>query len=135
LYEDKWSLPAGESFMANLFKDANTNYLWSKTKGTGSLVLSLESVIETGKSAELWIGSGIFTNYQTMLESNNHYQTFKAFNKKKIFNFSKRRGEQGGVLFFELAPIQPHIVLKDLVKAAHPDLLPNYNPYFLEPLD
>ena len=135
LFEDKWSLPAGKSFMANLFADSNTNYLWKETKGTGSLVLALESVIEKGHDSDLWIGSGIFTDYKTLLESNNHYSTFKAFQEKKIFNFAKRKGEQGGILFFELAPIQPQIVLKDLIKAAHPDLLPDYIPYFLEPLD
>lgn len=135
LFEDKWSLPAGESFMANLFEDANTNYLWKETKGTGSLVLALESVIEKGNASDLWIGAGIFTDYSAMLESNSHYSIFDAFQEKKIFNFAKRKGEQGGILFFELAPIQPQIVLKDLIKAAHPDLLPDYIPYFLEPLD
>lgn len=135
LFEDKWSLPAGESFMAHLFADANINYLWKETKGTGSLVLALESVIEKGNASDLWIGAGIFTDYETMLESNSHYSTFNAFQEKKIFNFAKRKGDQGGILFFELAPIQPQVVLKDLIKAAHPDLLPDYIPYFLEPLD
>ena len=135
LFEDKWSLPAGESFMAHLFADANINYLWKETKGTGSLILALESVIEKGNASDLWIGAGIFTDYETMLESNSHYSTFNAFQEKKIFNFAKRKGDQGGILFFELAPIQPQVVLKDLIKAAHPDLLPDYIPYFLEPLD
>ena len=135
LFEDKWSLPAGESFMAHLFADANINDLWKETKGTGSLILALESVIEKGNASDLWIGAGIFTDYETMLESNSHYSTFNAFQEKKIFNFAKRKGDQGGILFFELAPIQPQVVLKDLIKAAHPDLLPDYIPYFLEPLD
>ncbi|MDZ7615120.1 MAG: hypothetical protein U5K51_16585 [Flavobacteriaceae bacterium] len=38
-------------------------------------------------------------------------------------------------MFLELAPIVPDIVLKDIIKIAHPELLPGYDPYFLEPLD
>ena len=49
--------------------------------------------------------------------------------------FSKRKGPEGGIVYFELGPLQPHIVLKDLIKVAHPELLPGYEPYFLQPLD
>lgn len=135
LYKDKWNLPTGESFAAQLFKDANTNYLWSDTKGQGSLVLSFESVIEKAQKADYWIGSGFFTSFNELAKANNHYTKFDAFKNKKIYTYSKKRGTSGGVVYFELAPIQPHIVLQDLIKVTHPELLPNYEPYFLEKLD
>ncbi len=135
LYKDKWNLPAGGSFAAQLFKDANTNYLWSDSKGQGSLVLSFESVIEKAQKANFWIGSGFFTNINELANANNHYTVFKPFKEKKIYTYSKKRGINGGVIYFELAPVQPHIVLQDLIKVTHPELLPNYQPYFLEKLD
>jgi len=131
LYKDKWSLPAGESFMAQLLKDANTNYLWSKTKGRGSLVLSFESVFEKAKNADYWIGSGYFTSLDDLGNANAHYKEFKPFKDKKIYTFSKKRGNTNGVLYFELAPVQPHIVLQDLIKVTHPEILPDYEPFFL----
>ncbi len=135
LFQDKWHLPAGGSFMSSFFNDANTRYLWKDSPGTGSLVLGLESVLDVAGNADLWIGSGIYTNYHEMESSNAHYSSFNAFQKRKIYTFSKKKGNNGGILFLELAPIMPDIVLKDIIKIAHPALLPDYQTYFLEPLD
>ncbi len=135
LYKDKWNLPAGESFTATLLKDANTNYLWKDTNGQGSVILSFEAVYDKAKGADFWIGSGYFTNYEDLAAANNHYKEFDAFKRKEVYTFSKKRGGIGGVLYYELAPVQPHIVLLDLIKVTHPDLLPNYKPFFLEKLD
>lgn len=132
LYKDKWNLPAGESFTAKLFKDANTNYLWGNTSGQGSKVLSFESILDKAKTADFWLGAGYFTSYSELEKSNIHYTKFNAFQNKKVYTFSKKRGENGGVLFFELAPLQPHLVLQDIIKIVHPELLPDYEPFFLE---
>jgi iron complex transport system substrate-binding protein len=135
LFKDKWNLPAGKSFTARLFKDANTNYLWKDNDGRGSLVLSFESVFAKAYNADFWIGAGIYTSYNEMKESDEHYTGFKAFRNKNIYTFSKKRGADGGVIYFELSPIQPHFVLKDLIKVTHPELLPDYKTHFLEKLD
>ena len=135
LYKDKWSLPAGESFTAQLFKDANTNYIWKETAGQGSVVLSFETVYDKAKDADYWIGSGYFTSLQELGEANAHYKEFKPYKNNKVYTFSKKRGASGGVLYFEFAPIQPHIVLQDIIKVTHPELLPNHELYFLEQLE
>jgi iron complex transport system substrate-binding protein len=135
LFKDKWNLPAGESFTAKLFEDANTDYLWKQSEGQGSLVLSFESVFEKGQKAEFWIGSGYYTTMEELVAANSHYQQFKAFETGNIYSFSKRRGANGGVEYFEFGPLKPHIVLKDLIKVVNPELLPDYVPYFLQKLD
>lgn len=135
LFKDQWNLPAGESFAANLYRDANTNYLWKESKGQGSLVLNFESVLEKAADADYWIGSGVYTSREELLEANGHYARFKAYSTGSVYTFSKRKGAGGGILYYELAPIQPHIVLKDLVKVTHPELLPDYKPFFLQRLD
>ena len=70
-----------------------------------------------------------------MENANQHYANFDAFKEKNIFSFANKTGENGGVLYYELAPIQPHIVLKDIIKITHPELLPGYEPFFLEQLN
>ncbi len=135
LYKDIWNLPAGESFVAQFLKDANTNYLWSDTKGKGSLSLSFESVFEKGQSAELWIGPSYYTSLEQLKNANQHYTKFDAFKNKNVYSFANKKGENGGVLYYELAPVQPHIVLKDIIKVAHPELLPEYKSFFLEKLN
>lgn len=135
LYKDKWNLPAGESFTAQLYKDANTDYIWKNSEGQGSLVLSFETVFEKAEKAEYWIGSGYYTSLEEVAAANAHYQQFETFKTKQIYSFSKRRSENGGVEYFEFGPLQPDVVLKDLIKVVHPELLPEYEPYFLQKLD
>ncbi len=133
-FKDVWNLPAGESFVAQFLKDANTNYLWSDSKGKGSLSLSFESVFDKGQNAKLWIAPGHYSSYDQLQKMNQHYSKFDAFKTKNIYSFNSKKGSNGGVLYYELAPVQPHIVLKDIIKIAHPELLPNYTPYFLASL-
>ena len=134
IYEDKWYLPQGDSWAAKYIKDAKGDYLWRQTKGTGSLSLSFETVFERGKNANIWITSGQFSSLNEMTESNPHYDQFKAFKSKNVYSFNRKKGEKGGVLYYELAPNRPDIVIKDIVKILHPNLLKDYQPYFFEKL-
>jgi len=135
MYQDKWNLPAGQSYVAQFLKDANVNYPWQNTKGTGSLSLSFESVFDKAKDATLWLSPSFFNSYQQLADANQHYTQFDAFKNKHVYNFVNKKGATGGVLYYELAPIQPQIVLKDIIKIVHPKLLPNYKPFYLEALN
>ncbi|WOC40200.1 ABC transporter substrate-binding protein [Polaribacter sp. HL-MS24] len=77
--KDIWNLPAGESFVAQFLKDANLDYLWKDSKGKGSLSLSFESVFDRGVTADFWIAPGYFTSKEQLLNSNQLYAQFKAF--------------------------------------------------------
>lgn len=134
MFQDKWYLPKGTSWGSILLKQANANYLWSETTGTGSLSLSFETVYFKAKEADFWITSGQFSSLQEMLNANPHYEQFEAFKNRNIYSFTRKKGETGGVLYYELAPNRPDMVLKDLVKILHPNLLPGYEPYFFEKL-
>ena len=134
MFQDKWYLPKGTSWGSQLIKEANGNYLWSETSGTGSLALSFEKVYEKGKDANIWITSGQFGTLKEMLDANPHYGQFEAFKKGNVYSFTRKKGKTGGVLYYELAPNRPDMVLKDLVKILHPDLLPGYELFFFEKL-
>ena len=130
--KDIWNLPAGESFVAQFLKDANLNYLWKDSKGKGSLSLSFESVFDTGRNADFWIAPGYFSSKEQLLQSNQIYAEFTAFKNDKIYTPSAKKGKTGGVIYYELAPTRPDLVLKDIIKITHPNLLPNYELTFFE---
>ena len=134
MFEDRWYLPRGTSWGSLLLKQANGNYLWQKTSGTGSLSLSFETVFEKAKNADVWITSGQFSSLKEMTNANPHYAEFNAFKNKNVYSFSGKKGKTGGILYYELAPNRPDLVLKDLVKILHPELLPSYEPFFFEKL-
>jgi iron complex transport system substrate-binding protein len=52
----------------------------------------------------------------------------------QVYSFTHKVGDTGGLLYFELAPNRPDIVLKDIIKILHPELLPNHNLYFFDQL-
>ena len=132
---DIWNLPAGESFVAQFLKDANMDYLWQNTSGKGSLSLSFESVFEKANNAEIWIAPGYFSSKEQMLNSNQLYQKFDAFKHNNIYTPSTKKGKTGGIIYYELASTRPDLVLKDLIKIAHPELISNYQFTFFERME
>ncbi|WP_456378187.1 ABC transporter substrate-binding protein [Lutibacter sp.] len=134
LFKDIWNLPAGDSFEATFLKDANTTYLWKDSKGTGSLSLNIENVFEKGKEADLWVSPSYYKTLDQLKNANAIYPKFKAFKTKTIFSYVNKQGENGGIIYFELAPSRPDLVLKDIIKIAHPELLKNYELTFYEKL-
>lgn len=135
MYKDIWYLPNGTSPEAQFLEDANTNYLWSDTKESGSIALSFETVFEKAKHAELWLSPSYYTSYDALEKSSNHYTEFDAFKNKKIYTFSNTTGKTGGVLYYELGTSRPDLVLKDMIKICHPELLTDYETAFFKPLE
>lgn len=135
IFENHWYLPHGNSWGSLFIKDAGGNYLWSNSIGTGSLSLPFETVLEKAENADFWIGPAQFTSLKEMTADNPHYNQFAAFKNKKVYSFSTKKGKTGGLIFYELAPNRPDLVLKDLLKIFHPEVLPDYQLFFFEKLN
>ncbi|GEP52023.1 ABC transporter substrate-binding protein [Flavobacterium noncentrifugens] len=134
MFENQWYLPQGESWGSVIIAQAGGNYLWNNTKGSGSLSLPFETVFEKGEHADFWIGPGQFTSLKELSDSNPHYAKFASFRNKNVYSYSTKKGKTGGLIYFELAPNRPDLVLNDMVKILHPELLPQYELYFFEKL-
>ena len=134
MYKDVWYLPNGESWGAQFIKDAHATYLWEDTKGTGSLSLNLESVLEKAKDADVWLGPGQFSEKEKLNDAHAVYSEFKAFQEGNVYSYTGKLGPTGGVIYFELAPNRPDLVLKDVVKIVHPEVLPEHELYFFRKL-
>lgn len=134
MHSDIWYLPNGTSTEAQLLKDANVNYLWQNSKGTGSLKLNFESVFVKAKKADIWLSPSNYSSLQALKNGNENHVLFDAFKNKNIYTFTNTTGASGGVLYYELGMTRPDLVLKDLIKICHPELLKNYEPYFFKTL-
>lgn len=135
MYQEQWYVPQGESWASLFLKDAQSNYLWSNTKGTGSLVLPFEVILEKAKNADFWIAPGDFSSLKQMSDSNPHCSQFASFKNKKVYSCSINKGAKGGIIYFEWSPTRPDWVLKDLIKIFHPELLPNHKLFFFTKLE
>jgi len=135
LYKDVWHVAGGKSWMAQFLKDAKADYLWATTNETGGLAVSLESILETSEKADYWLNPSMLTSYQEMEKANRHYTQFAAFDNKNVYSNTIAKGATGGLLFYELAPNRPDLVLKDLIHIFHPELLPDHQLFFFKPLE
>lgn len=134
MYRDVWYLPKGDSWQAKVLADAGGAYLWADTEGTGSSALSVESVLEKAQRAHYWIAPAQYTSYAKLKSDNPVYAQFEAFKNKKVYTFAKATGAAGGLLYYELAPNRPDLVLRDLAKILHPERIPAAFTFF-SPLD
>nr|WP_314839711.1 ABC transporter substrate-binding protein [uncultured Flavobacterium sp.] len=134
MYQEQWYVARGNSWVAQFMMDAKANYLWADIKGTGSLSLPFEKILEKARTAKYWIATGSFNTNKDFENSNPHYNQFDALKAKNVYTFESKVGPTGGTIYYELATSRPDLVLKDYIKIFHPELLPNYTFTFAEKL-
>ena len=77
---------------------------------------------------------GDLPSFEELENANPNYKHFKAVQNKNVYSFSSKKGKTGGVIYYELASNRPDLVLKDLIKILHPELMEEYELYFFEKL-
>lgn len=135
VYGDVWFMPGGKNNAATLLNDAGCNYLWSATESNGFLEVGFESVFSKAKDADLWIGVGSYKSFKEMEAAEKRYALFESFKTKNVFTYNLCLGAKGGNEFLELGYLRPDIILKDLVRISHPELIPQYEPHFYSKLE
>jgi iron complex transport system substrate-binding protein len=134
LYNDGWYLPGGKNYASVILNDAGGQYLWAEDPSSSFLNLSFESVAEKALEADVWIGVASFRSLEEMARSDTRYTLFEAFKKGKVYSYNARMGAKGGSEYLELGYLRPDLILADLIKIMHPNLLPTHELFFYFPL-
>jgi len=132
-FQGTWYVPGGKSFNASLFRDAGLDYHYKHNKESGSIGLDIESVLTQFSKAAFWFGCDADT-YGELAEKDAKYLLLEAVKKRQVFNNHNRTTSSGGNDYFESAIANPDLILSDLIKAAYPELLPNYSFTYIKPL-
>jgi iron complex transport system substrate-binding protein len=135
VYGDSWFLPGGQNYASRIIDDAGCDYLWRDNQSNGYLQLSFEKVYEKANDADFWIGTGQFSDLTSLKNADHRYARFKPFTTGEVYSSDASHGAKGGSQFLELGYLRPDIILKDLVKIAHPELLPDHQLFFHKKLD
>lgn len=115
LFGNAWNIPGGDSYMANLIKDAGGNYIYSNKKDNFTFQLSFEQVYTDCKNAEIWLNPGLINNKKELITLDKRIVHFNAFKKGNIFNNNKRIRKMGGNDYWETGPYRPDLILKDFI--------------------
>ena len=129
-YQGTWYVSGGESYAARFIRDAGGHYIWADDETTGALYLDFETVFAEAADADVWINPGTWSSLADGRAEDQRFARFTAFADGRVYNNNARVAPEGGVDYFESGAANPHVVLKDLIWAFHPELLPGYEPYY-----
>ena len=132
VYGDTWFLPGGKNWSAQFIKDAGGTYVWEDNLSSGWLELSFETVLDRAREARFWIGVASINTRTELMAQDARYELFEAYQEQRIYNYNKRIGNDGGFDFFESAYARPDLVLADLIRILHPELLPDHPTYYFQ---
>ncbi len=129
-FNGQWYVAGGRSYTAAFFADAGADYIWKEDTHTASFPLEYEVVYQKAHDADFWriiLSYGEQPSYKALADENELYRHFKAFKEHRIIYCVPEKS-----FYFENSPLEPQIVLADLIKIFHPALLPHHQPkYFL----
>ena len=125
-----WFVPGGDSYMAHLFTDAGAFYPWSDDTNSGSLSLDFSQVLARAQDADFWlIKPDRHLSYSDFEAINPLNVKFKAFGCRGVYQCVTSETS----LFTDF-PFHPQVLLRDFVKIFHPELLPDYQLRYYQPL-
>lgn len=130
LHSGNWYVVGGKSYLAQLFRDAGADYFMKNDDESGGFYVDFETVYSQGANADYWRIVNSYNGefgYDELKKSDARYSDFEAFKNKKIIYCNLREKP-----FYENTPVEPEVVLADLIKIFHPDLLPEHAPVYYE---
>ncbi len=133
---ESWRVPGGNSYFARYIADAGGAYLWRDDESTGSIPLSMENVFEAATDADIWLANtGSWSGAADILAADERYGSLAAVEQGSVYSNNALVNEWGGNDYWETGVANPDLVLADLIKIFHPDLLPEHELIWFHQLD
>ena len=126
-YKESWYVPGGNSYLAKIIEDAGAKYIWDNNDLRKSVPHDIETVFVDAANVSVWLNPGAVHCKNDILKYDTRFKKFKPFSKSKIYNNNQQTSVYGGNNYWEKGLVEPHIVLKDLIKIFHPKLLPHHS--------
>lgn len=128
-FGDSWYISGGNSYIARFLKDAGANYMWADMENAGSVSMAFEKVFSKTINADYWLikynDPQSNLTYKRLATEYELYTNFKAFKKKNIFAMNSATCP-----FYEESPMEPDVLLADLVSIFHPEIMLDYKPKY-----
>ncbi len=122
-YGDSWFMPSTESYAIRLISDAGGDYIYKKNTGNASKPIDLEEAYLLASDADMWLNVGMLNTLDELKASCPKFVDTRCFKTGNVYNNNARVNSSGGNDYFESAVVHPELVLRDLVKIFHPELV------------
>lgn len=122
-YNDTWFMPSSKSYAVQLIQDAGGDFIYHQDSGNESVAIDLEKAYELASQADIWLNPGRATSLEEVRSMVPKFADTPPFRNGMIFNNNLRTTAAGGNDYYESAVVHPDIVLRDLIKIFHPELV------------
>jgi iron complex transport system substrate-binding protein len=133
-FSGRWTVSGGNSFIARFLKDSGADYVWKETTQDGGIPMDIELVYDRGLNAEFWLNTSVWTSLAQARRSVPRMAGFASLQAGNLFNNNKRMNEAGSNDFWESGMMKPDVILADLIRIFHPELLPDHELYYYRQL-
>lgn len=125
-WKEVWYIPGKNSYMNIIIEDAGGRVLGSTEKSAYTKALSIEEVFILSSNADIWLNPNSIATMSELKSVNPLFANISPVIEHKVFNNTKLSTPGGGSQFWEKGVIEPDIILKDLIKIIHPDLIKSH---------
>lgn len=116
-------MPSMASYVAQLVTDAGGDYIYKKNTGNASVPIDLEEAYQLTSDADMWLNVGMANTLDELKASCPKFTDTRCFRNGYIYNNNVRTNPAGSNDYYESAVVNPDLVLRDLVKIFHPELV------------
>lgn len=122
-YGGSWFMPSTKSYAALLVSDAGGELVYNKNTGNASMPVDMEEAYTLLSQADMWLNVGTVNSLDELKKSYPKFADAPCVAAGRIYNNNKRTNPSGGNDYFESAVVNPDLVLRDLIKIFHPELI------------
>lgn len=122
-YGDSWFMPSAGSYAVRLIEDAGGDYIYKKNTGNASTPVGMEEAYLLASAADLWLNVGMASTLGEVKAACPKFADTRCFRNGYVYNNNARTNAAGGNDYFESGVVHPELVLRDLVKIFHPELV------------
>ncbi len=122
-YGDSWFMASTTSYVAQLIKDAGGDYIYKQNSSNASLPIDIEEAYLLAQNSDIWINVGNFSTYADFIARVPRFADIPCVKEKALYNCDLRTNASGGNDYWESGVVHPDIVLRDLIKIFHPELI------------
>ena len=122
-YGDSWFMPSAGSYAVRLIEDAGGDYIYKKNTGNASTPVDMEEAYLLASAADLWLNVGMASTLGEVKAACPKFADTRCFRNGYVYNNNARTNAAGGNDYFESGVVHPELVLRDLVKIFHPELV------------
>ncbi|QGY42507.1 ABC transporter substrate-binding protein [Maribellus comscasis] len=131
-YKDSWWIPGGDSYLANMIKDAGGDYIGKDNDSHESYVISFENALTYGNEVDVWINMGLLSSRKDIIATDQRFKNFGVLKSGRLFNNNNKMSENGGNDFWESGTVYPNLILRDLISVFYPGTINEDLVYYKE---